>query len=289
MQAFQRAQRIIEAGVNAAKTNEGHSRIDCIHLCTAGYVEPGYSDPKSGIIAFGNWNSVSRWDEAKSEFVTIDEAPCRVAALLEKLGVELEWSDEWTFCDECGKAVRTSPDSYNWRRSYSQDDDGAINCAECISKDPAEYLQSLEGDSRRCVTLDIDLAEHDYVLLEDGFEHGFHHGQDADPKLIGDALREQGITRFIFTLDSTGQFDIAFSVWLHKDVFSNLDPEAWEESAKNGPSVSAGLQRALQDASRKLDELPEGIKVAKCDVGTGTARVRTVPPQEFLDGNALDF
>jgi len=167
-----------------------------------------------------------------------------------------------------------------------------VTCSECIKEDPFDYLASLEGDTNNCVTLDLDLAEHGYVLLEGGFEHGFYHGQDADPKLIGKALRDQGIEKFIFTLDSTGQFDFAFSVWVHQEDIESLDIEAWEQATKDGPSVAEGLRRALEDASRKMSELPEvpGCpKIAKCDASTGTARVRTVTPQEFVDGKALDF
>lgn len=287
---IERVHHIIEAGVKSAKTSEGRSRIECIRLCSEGYAEPDYSDPESGVIAFGNWNDITRWDATKHEFVTIDDTPSRIAALLEKLGVELEWEDEWAICDQCGKAVRTSPTSYNWKPSYWQDDNGSITCCGCISEDPAEYLESLEGNTRKCVTLDLDLGEHGYVLLEDGFENGFHHGQDADPKLIGTALREQGIERFLFNLDHTGQFDLGFSVWVHEVEVSTLDHDAWQEAPKDGPSVAGGLQRALLDAARKMSDLPDArIKIAKCDVGTGTAQVRTVTPHEFLDGKALDF
>jgi len=283
-----RIDRIIAAGVAAAKSNEGRSRIDAIRFCHAGYAEPDYDDPRSGVIAFGNWNDMSRWNEAANRFDAIDDTPGRVAKLLEKLGVELEWNDEWCFCDQCGKAVRTSPTSYGWRQSYAEID-GSISCCDCIAEDPTDYLQSLEGNSRRCVTLDIDLAEQGYVLLEGGFENGFHYGQDADPKVIGDALEKQGISRFIFCLDGTGQFDIAFSVWVHCEELAKVDEEAWASAQKNGPSVAGGLQRALQDASRKMTELPaHGVNVATCNVATGTARVRTISPQDFLHGKALD-
>jgi len=280
-----RVHRIIEAAINSATTTEGQSRIESIRVCSEGYAEPGYSDPESGLIAFGNWNEISRWDAAKNESITIDDTPSRVAALLEKLGVELEWSDEWAFCDQCNKAVRTSPDSYCWKRSYWQDDSGSVTCCDCIAEDPSDYLESLEGNTRNCITLYIDLAEHGYVMLEDGFENGFHYGQDADPKLIGKALREQGIERFLFHLDHTGQFDLAFSVWVYADEIIKLSHEAWNVATKDGPSVSDGLQRALQDASLKMSKLPDGsTKVATCDVSLGTATVRAVTSQDFIDG-----
>ena len=183
---LERVEKIIDAARKAATTSQGRSQIDCTVICAEGYAEPGYDDPKSGIIAFGNWNAVTRYDGQK--FQTIDDAPARLAKLLERLGVELEWADEWTCCDGCGKAVRTKPNSYSWRPSYIDDGCGTLICGDCVRADPAEYLRSLEGRSDTCLTADIDLGECGYVLVEGGFEHGLYGGQTADPQLIAEAL-----------------------------------------------------------------------------------------------------
>jgi hypothetical protein len=288
---LQNVHRIIEAGVRTANTSEGRNRIENIAFCTVGYAEPGYSDPKSGIIAFGNWNDISRWNTSSRTFDKQDDAPCRVAKLLEKRGVELEWEDEWATCDHCGKAVRTKPESYSWRRYFAQDDNG-ITCGDCINADPTSYLESLEGKADSCLTISLDLEKHGYVLLEGGFEHGFQHGQDAEPVLIAEALQDQGVTRFLFDLDSTGQFDISFSVWVHQSEITTLDTDAFNAAPKDGPSVARGLRRSLQDANTKMAALPNipgHPKVAKCDVTTGTSKVKLITPQDFVEGKALNF
>lgn len=284
-----RISSILQAGINAATTSQGRNHLEEVQLCSEGYAEPGYSDPDSGVIAFGNWNSVSRFDGDK--FQTIDDAPARVASLMEKAGVKLEWSDEWSCCDQCGKAVRTKPDCYAWQ-PYYWDNDGHISCGDCLEDDPADYLEYHEGRDDRCLTISIDPEEHGYVLLQDDFQHGFHPGQNADPKLIAEALRDQGIERCLFRLDNTSQFDISFSVFVHEDELSSLDHDAFDRSPKNGPSVAAGVQQALQDASEQMCRLPNvagHAKVAKCDPAIGTARVKLVTPEELLEGNALDF
>jgi hypothetical protein len=279
---FQKAQRIIEAGLSVAA--RGHSQVEDIRLYS-GYAEPGYTDPKSGVIALGNWNSVSEYRAGK--FVTVDDTPARVASLLEKLGVELEWEDEWAACQECGRISRISPDSYRWQRSGVEDEGGTV-CGECLAGDPADYLAGLEGNPDRCNTIAaIDPADHGYVLVRDGFEHGFHPGQDASPRLIAEAL-ERYLTRFLFNLDGTGQFDLSFSVYVHESE-EHLLPFALESLASertDGPSVSEGLRAALEDASAKMASLPdgEGVKYARCDPTTGTARVRVVSPEEFVQG-----
>lgn len=282
---LRRAETIIAAGLKSATTNRGRSQIESITICI-GYAEPGYSDPRSGLIAFGNWNAVTKYDGDK--FVTVDDAPARVAKLLEKLGVELEWSDEWTTCSACGKAIRTKPDSYSWQPSYTTTDDG-ITCHECVEDDPADYLQSLEGDSSRCVTLSLDLEAHGYKLLSDDYENGLYGGQSDNPERIALALREQRVDRFIFKLDATRQFDMSFSVWVHEDDFDLIDRDEFEASPTAGPDPADGLRAALADASRQMDQIDGQIKVAKCDVGTGTARVRAVDPETWVKGEALNF
>lgn len=187
---IQRVENIIEAGRNSAKTNQGRSQIDSITICTEGYAEPGYDDPKSGIIAFGNWNNVTRYDG--QEFQVIDSVPGRIATLLEKLGVELDWSDEWCICDGCQKTVRTQANSYRWRPSYADDGSGTVLCHDCIKADPSDYLQSLDGSSNRCITIDLDLEKAGYKLLADDFENGLYGGQSDRPELIAEALRQQG-------------------------------------------------------------------------------------------------
>jgi hypothetical protein len=284
-------ERILQAGINTAPSRQGPSQIQDVTFCTEGYAEPGYTDPKSGVIAFGNWNDVSHWDAGKRKFIADDDAPCRVAKLLGKIGVELEWSDEWTICEHCGKAVRTKGDRYAWKRNYAEVD-GCTTCGDCIKNDPTSYLESLEGQENSCLTVSVDLEEHGYVLLESGFEHGFYSGQDADPRLIAKALKDQGISRFVFDLDSVGQFDLSFSLWVHKDELASLDEGAFAATTKDGLSVSEGLRRSLEDAAAKMKSLPDvpgHPKVAKCDVSNGTARVKLVAPEAFVAGQALDF
>mgnify|MGYP001561251471 CR=1 FL=1 len=62
------------------------------------YAERGYTQPARCIL-FANWNVL----------------PSAAGDLLEKLGYACEWSDEWTTCSDCQRALRTSPDGYDWR------------------------------------------------------------------------------------------------------------------------------------------------------------------------------
>jgi hypothetical protein len=278
---FDRALKLIRAATNAAKTRDGKCRCEEIHLCTD-YAEPGYTS-REECIAFGNWNTITKWTDGKSE--VIDNTPKRLGDALERLGVDLEWSDEWAFCSSCGKAVRTQADSYSWKRSYTEDD-GDITCEDCIN--PAEYLEGLEGHDDHCATIDsIDPGQHDYRRLALTFEHGFHPGQDADPKKIGAALRKMGVSRYLFVLDSTGQFDIAFSVWVHTSEIELV--KAFDESKlKCDVSPSDALQKGLREATVQMAKIQDGqgVKHASID-GEGNVEVRLISPEDFVSGKAF--
>ena len=91
-----------------------------------GYVEPGYSAPERGVL-FANWNP-------KDFSPEIPSFCSRLAGAIEKSGLdyELEWCDEWTMCGDCGKAVRTQPDSHGWTPSFKILDGCELVCVDCL-------------------------------------------------------------------------------------------------------------------------------------------------------------
>ena len=276
---YENAYRLIEAAKNVTKEKSARWRIKEVSIHCDGYKEPGYSGTG---VALGNWNDVTRWNNEKNRSEVIDNTPSRLAKALEKLGIELEWGDEWTACSQCGGLVRTQPDSYSWTRSYTEYD-GEVTCHECL--DPEEHLESLEGDCGRANTIDkIDPAEHGYVLVKDDFEQGFYDGQDASPKLIAEALEKQGIYRYVFNIEGKGQFDVRFSVYIHESEKDKLNMEDFESEKTDGPSVSGALKCGLDAAMEQMKNLSgNGIKYASVN-SDGTANVREVSPEEFIEG-----
>jgi len=277
-QVWKRAQRIIEAGLKRAKHRDAIYQLEDIQFY-GGYAEPGYDDPECGIVAIGNWNSISRYDREEGKFNDIDDTPVKVGRLLEKLGAELEWSDEWDACVDCNKLVRTSPDSYGWQRSYA-DFAGEVMCLNCV--DPQEWLESIEGKSDRANTISaINPEDYGYVRVLDDLEHGFHVGQDADPAVIAKSMAKLGVKRFLFNIDDVGQFDMSFSLWVHEDERDLLESKKIET---DGPSVSEAMKRGLKEAALQMGKLDgDGIKYAKINAD-GTATTRLVGPEEFAKG-----
>jgi hypothetical protein len=164
------------------------------------YAEPGYSlrhDAK-GILA-ANWNYFHRG---------VDD-------LLERAGFETEWSDEWTACDDCGKAVRTSGDCYSWQRFYAMTGRHECDtiCFNCI--DWKDYLKEVEDNASMAVPRRCNPAEHGYVRVSQPreYENGWREGMHDNPKAILAKLHAKGEDRIIFRIPETSQFYIKFETW----------------------------------------------------------------------------
>lgn len=113
------------------------------------YAEPGYSDPL-GIIVFANWNYdngnefVGSWIDPKELEFDAEEL-LDSQKVLESLGCEIEWSDEWAICFDCGKAVRTQPNCWDWSPFYSvPEHSGDLVCHDCW--DPSVDQEEVTSD-----------------------------------------------------------------------------------------------------------------------------------------------
>lgn len=167
-----------------------------------GYSEPGYylDDDKDGIL-LSDWNGV----------------PERILLWLEKR-FDLHWDDEWTYCDECHKIVKTSPSSYFWKQSYIWANDDCIICKECVLSSEEEqenYIKTLINDPKKVELLDLDLESMGFEKLNDhSFENGLHRGMDDDPQKILDKLLKQYPNgEFVFCNFKTSQFYITFDIY----------------------------------------------------------------------------
>lgn len=219
----------------------------------------GDSAGDKGILA-ANWNRVSRG----------------VQKMLERAGYTLDWRDGVCSCGGCGKAIQTQPSHYGWKPEYVMGD-GDILCESCVEEDPSYLLDDLRGNEYKALTLDgIDLADHGYTRVEQTFENGFHPGQDDSPKAIARNLRERGVEDFIFSLDSVGQFDARFSVWVRVD---DLD-RAQDVTGKCEVPPNVALAQALQSIPPATGE---GIQYNRVN-GDGTVTTTYLTPEQFIEG-----
>lgn len=208
--------------------------------------------------------------------------------IIQKIHGEDAWmgfSDEYSTCDKCLSVVRTSPDSYGWAPPYIQDDDGIL-CAKCLEEDPQIYIDHLKNELRGSSDVDIDIEDYGWVIVnDDSLENGFHRGQDDTPDPILESFNEHDIDVIFQTYSS--QFSISFDIYVKEEDLDRAQEVYYNTNhvLPMDQSPSYLMEKGLKEATVKMSELPEdsGIKYAKVS-GDGTASVRTVSPQEFVDG-----
>lgn len=270
----------IEAAKESTTDRQQLSYLEDIEIYSEGYAEPGYENPESGIVVKANWNK---------NFDTEDKTMPQLANVLDTLDIAIERCDEWTGCQECYRAVRTSPNSYGWCPSYTICG-GTLVCLECA--DAEEHFLDLEGSSTSINQIEqFDPSKNGYFLICNDFERGLHRGQDADPRIIAKLLSGSGFKRFIFNLDSKGQFDMDFSVWLHKDEAGGELGEGLirakrvlETGKTDGPSVSGAMERGLRESLQQGNDLraagETGMIYSK--ITEDGAETRVVSKEEFV-------
>jgi len=187
----------------------------------AGYADPGYTDP-SKLILFGNWNPKSFGDYDQTTHRRIegtgkDSVLSKLARIIDKAGLNdneytLEWSDEWSTCQDCNKAVRTQPDSYSWKPRFVILNDCELFCVDCAKNDMDALEEHFKNNENIADTFGFDWEDRGWTQLEHVFESGWHPGQNDDPKTI--AKNIDADHDFLFVIQSTRQFDTSFVVYV---------------------------------------------------------------------------
>jgi len=98
------------------------------------------------VFAIGNWNNTDRYNEETNTREDTSNIVKRLSDILERVGVELRWEDEVSFCGDCGKMIETQPDSYFWKPNYIELD-GDYICLECVDEDVYIERWLLDSDS----------------------------------------------------------------------------------------------------------------------------------------------
>lgn len=175
---------------------------------------PDESDPRH---AFADWNDQrSRDPDGVHGYgphvgQRTDTTMARLMNILERMGVEIEWADEWVMCDGCGRMLRSSPDCWDWKM-FGYIDDCIVTCGHCI--DSEEYIEPRINNPRNAVNIDlVDLGELGFSRLDKEYESGMHPGQDDDPAAILKTLQAQNPgQQFVFVYEPS-QFYVEFSAW----------------------------------------------------------------------------
>lgn len=252
------------------------------HYCSKGYTSSPYG------VVLADWNNRTKYHAETREFEVIDDTPSRFGDIFKKMGLDIDWSDEYTGCSNCCGAIRTTHDSYGWQPEYLE-----INyeyyCNDCLDRNPdliKEYLQELEGSYNTALNnTHYHPEDYGYVNIQGGFENGLYGGQAADPKLIAKIVEESGVTRYLFRIDDVGQFDMEFSLWVHKSEYRRFKKlqRMLSTGRKNGVDPAINLQKALASVPPISNE-PGKIVYNKCDLADGSVETRVLTPEEFVEG-----
>ena len=208
-----RAQWALDAALNSADcTIRGiRWRLEEITLHFGGpegvYAGEGNSDVECA--ATGNWNEVTEYTADLCQRVTVSggDLPNRLCKVLEKIGVEVEWSDSWDTCCECGRLIRTEPDGYSWKPFYQDSDNGRV-CFDCEPEAAHPDTQRWLNDNGACragkefvgkrtlaeAVMDPDAAEAHLTFVWECLESsGDVEGWDRTRKILSDVCEKLGI------------------------------------------------------------------------------------------------
>jgi hypothetical protein len=180
------------------------------------YGEPGYQSVYTNGVILGNfWCRCDKIESAHGLHPIEAHYP-RIFAALAEQGYELEWNDEWVIDWETGKAWRTSADSYSWTPSVVHDEYGELITPD---SDIDEWIGWAKNETSRALTrsmVDREALEAEgWELVSEGHESGWYPGQDANPeRIVKDIHRVMPWHDIIFYITSTGQFDMAFDVYV---------------------------------------------------------------------------
>lgn len=208
------ASRLVEIATGEPY-GDGYVVTDIIH----GYASPRYGSPDA-VVVLGDWNT-KRYPRGDDAPLTKDETmPARLARVLERVGAECEWLDEWTSCAECYRAIRTESDSYWWLPEYAWIGDDIV-CSACLAEDiggnvdAGDYVNNPRNAITWCTDAELESAgwtqwapgdPHDY-------QNGWHPGQDDDPTKVLESIQRETSADVVFRIHDAGQFDMTFRAY----------------------------------------------------------------------------
>ena len=169
--------------------------------------EPGYNE---GPVLAADWNPPKMK---------------RLGDYIEKMEtVNLEWSDEWAGCQDCGAAVRTSPSSYGWTPYYVVFNDCELVCLDCAKQDAEAIIDEYKNKDQKAIVPDLNgvIERAGFICYSPDeycqrFETGFHPGQNDWPADVAKDIEENlPDYDYIFKIDGVGQFDVAWSVFIRR-------------------------------------------------------------------------
>lgn len=163
----------------------------------------------------GNWNDDRKHDPATGQWITTDDTASRLAAALERIGVDCWWYDTCAQCSECHRLIDTEQ-MFGTAPAIWVDDAGHV-CVECVAADVNAYAEDYVNDSDRALPSQLDSD----AMIDAGWEYnggdyrsGWYGREDSPADILAAILDEspEG-TEVVFQVTGGHMFELAFTVW----------------------------------------------------------------------------
>lgn len=175
----------------------------------------GYWNDDSKQVICGNWNHVGvEWSEYRDipydseAYKALHRRDNRLCDIIEKMGWDINWSDQISSCGGCCQAV-------------SQEDltvqDSDVFCPNCIKEDLDAYIQERTNNPKQAVRSDLcreeDLIIRGFAQLEEQLENGLHAGQSARPEKFFEKHKNNYSTLVFLVERDYNPYTVTFSLW----------------------------------------------------------------------------
>lgn len=186
--------------------------------------------------------TVKQDNHGEDDYFIIFDSWGAVNKFVEELGLEdedelsdlVEWgfSDEWTTCDHCGRAIHTQADGPFWKPDYWADYDyGEIICGDCVrgsEETKRNYLDCLTNEPKRANTIlsnaDLKSSGYDRLNTED-YANGWYGREDNPKEILKNALDENPNGEFVFSISSQNPFETSFDLWVKRGTQNTEEDE----------------------------------------------------------------
>lgn len=126
------------------------------------------------------------------------------------------FEDEFLVCQNCSKAYRRDMNGMGYNEFWLGD--GICLCAECVRKDPSEYIDHLinNPESANIILSDGELSSFGFTKMnEEHYANGLYHSYD-NPRKIYDKIRETNqSSQILFSIyQNHNPFEVEFDVWM---------------------------------------------------------------------------
>lgn len=197
-------------------------------------------------------------------YFTVPEPVQAVEEIINEVMGEWGFSDEYTTCSNCGKAIRTSPDSYSWQPDYIITRDGEILHLECIEGD---YLLDEYKNSLKPLPEGVDYEQFGLTVLDTVYENGLHPGMNDDPKI---ALR----------LFKKAKIDIWFKIE-NSQFYTEFQIVVRDEDADRAKKLISG--KSLDQGWDNAEEMGKALRGEPSD--HMHVETKLISPEDFINGN----